>query len=108
MTDADDGDKAAYDLPSPSKAGAIEASAEQDGNGGGKGDELSPEEIAARVGWPQQFGWNHESALEGESMLDHQTWLEGNLADKFYGDWYHNAAVICFVRFSFYSVMNFS
>lgn len=96
MTDADDGDKAAYDLPSPSKAGAIEASAEQDGNGGGKGDELSPEEIAARVGWPQQFGWNHESALEGESMLDHQTWLEGNLADKFYGDWYHNAAIIFF------------
>lgn len=31
---------------------------------------------------------------------DHQTFLEGKLDDKFFGDWYHNAAVIVFACLS--------
>jgi Ca2+-dependent lipid-binding protein len=30
------------------------------------------------------------------TLLDHQTWLEGKLEDKFFGDWYHNAGIIIF------------
>ena len=31
-----------------------------------------------------------------ESLLDHQTFLEQKLDDKFFGDWYHNTGVIIF------------
>ena len=31
-----------------------------------------------------------------ESLLDHMTFLEGKLDDKFFGAWYHNAGVIVF------------
>jgi hypothetical protein len=39
-----------------------------------------------RAGWKPRFGngSTHDS-IEGESMLDHQTWVEGKLEDKFYG-----------------------
>lgn len=33
-------------------------------------------------------------------MIDHQTYLEGKLDDKFFGDWYHNAGVIIFACLS--------
>lgn len=48
------------------------------------------------TGWSPQFGWPVESVMEGESLLDHQTFLEGKISDKFFGDWYQNAAVIVF------------
>ncbi|KAI0136231.1 C2 domain-containing protein [Xylariales sp. AK1849] len=100
-TDVDDGTKAAYDLPPPSKAGAIEVQTDENGKtvdgGHPKQDEAA---LAAKVGWAQQFGWPADSVLEGDSLLDHQTWLEGQVSDKFYGDWYHNAAVIAFACLS--------
>jgi Ca2+-dependent lipid-binding protein len=34
------------------------------------------------------------------SLLDHQTWVEGKLEEKFYGDWYHNTGVIIFACLS--------
>lgn len=34
------------------------------------------------------------------TLLDHQTWLEERLEEKFYGDWYHNTAVIIFACLS--------
>jgi Ca2+-dependent lipid-binding protein len=37
-------------------------------------------------------------------MLDHQTWVESKLAEKFYGDWYHNTAVIIFACLASYVI----
>lgn len=37
-------------------------------------------------------------------MLDHQTFLEGKLDDKFFGDWYHNAGVIIFACLASWTV----
>jgi Ca2+-dependent lipid-binding protein len=41
-----------------------------------------------------------ENQEEEASMLDHQTFLEGKLEDKFFGDWYHNTGVIIFACLS--------
>lgn len=86
MTDRDDGSKPDYDLKEDSKAGAIEAAKDADGavTEGGKateGVEMGP----GVTGWSPQFGWPLESVMEGESLLDHQTWLEGQIPDKYYG-----------------------
>lgn len=32
--------------------------------------------------------------------MDHQTWVEGKLDEKYYGDWYHNTGVIIFASLS--------
>ncbi|KAK7924200.1 C2 domain-containing protein [Apiospora marii] len=98
VTDADDGNKADYELPSPSRAGAIDVPKDKEGNPftDDTHDEERPEDIAARVGWQQRYGWPHESPMTGESLLDHQTWLEGKIPATMYGDWYHNAGVIIF------------
>ncbi|KAF2968014.1 hypothetical protein GQX73_g5584 [Xylaria multiplex] len=99
VTDVDDGTKVAYDLPSPSKAGVVEFTKDEDGKPiqDGLDDE---EDIADKVGWNQRFGWPVDSVLSGDSMLDHSTWLEGKIPDAFFGDWYHNAAVIIFASLS--------
>lgn len=86
MTDRDDGSKPDYDLPEDSKAGVIEAPKTADGvaieNGKAvNGVEMGPE----MTGWAPRFGWPVESVMEGESLLDHQTWLEGQIPDKYYG-----------------------
>ena len=50
-----------------------------------------------KTGWAPRFGQGSITEEEAaESLLDHQTFLEGKLDDKFFGDWYHNAAVIIF------------
>ncbi|KXX80143.1 Tricalbin-3 [Madurella mycetomatis] len=97
VTDIDDGAKADVDLPTPSKAGAIEVRKGEDGkpleNDQADGDD---EDDFSRTGWAPRFGWPTESAHEGESMLDHTTWVESQMPEQFFGDWYHNAAVIAF------------
>lgn len=54
-----------------------------------------------RTGWAPRF---HEEPTEEEkaegTLLDHQDFLEGRLDDKFFGDWYHNAAIIVFACLS--------
>lgn len=42
-------------------------------------------EMGPQTGWSPRFGWPVESVMEGESLLDHQTWLEGKMPDKYYG-----------------------
>lgn len=89
MTDRDDGSKPDYELQEDSKAGAIEAPKDADGKliEGEKaagGVEMGP----GVTGWAPQFGWPVESVMEGESLLDHQTWLEGKIPDKYYGGAY--------------------
>jgi len=50
-----------------------------------------------RTGWAPKFVTDTTEADDEEAtLLDHQTFLEGRLPDKFFGDWYHNAAVIVF------------
>ncbi|OAA64481.1 membrane bound c2 domain containing protein [Niveomyces insectorum RCEF 264] len=101
-TDIDDGSAPAYDLPSPSKAGAIEVARTADGkpvaDGDAAGDDggMGP----GTTGWAPRFGWPVESSDEAASLLDHSTMLEGLLPDALYGDWYHNAAIIVFACLS--------
>jgi Ca2+-dependent lipid-binding protein len=49
-----------------------------------------------RTGWAPKFVTEKTEADEEGTLLDHQTFLEGRLPDKFFGDWYHNAAIIVF------------
>ncbi|KAM0814256.1 putative C2 domain-containing protein [Seiridium cardinale] len=97
-TDADDGGAKADYLPAASKSRVVEVERDEDGKV--IDQDQDKEALAAKVGWTQQFGWPHDSVLEGESLLDHQTWVEGQIPDKFYGDWYHNAGVIIFACLS--------
>ncbi|KAI0022961.1 tricalbin [Xylariomycetidae sp. FL0641] len=100
-TDVDDGNKAAYDLPPASKAGVVDdVEDEKKHLANGDAHPGDDEDLAAKVGWNQQFGWPMESVASGESMLDHTTWLDSKVPDKFFGDWYHNAAVIIFACLS--------
>ena len=89
VTDKDDGAKVEYDLPdtSDAKAGVVDMSKVQAGDGHGNGTipEDEEEDIASKVGWKSQFGWPVESVLEGESPLDHATWVEENLPEYLFG-----------------------
>jgi Ca2+-dependent lipid-binding protein len=65
-------------------------------NGAPPGDEYARD----RVGWAPRFGSGDPADDEGDTLLDHQTFLEGKLDDKFFGDWYHNTGVIVFACLS--------
>lgn len=98
MTDADDGVDAGYDLPPPTKAGAIAAASSPTTNtadGHVPQNEQDAQDEYAKVGWAPRFG-NPGDKEEDEDMRDHQTFLEGKLDDKFFGDWYHNAGLVIF------------
>ncbi|KAE8444609.1 hypothetical protein EG329_014440 [Mollisiaceae sp. DMI_Dod_QoI] len=108
-TDIDDGKPGAYDLPPPSTAGALAPTGPpKDANGkpltngtAGQVDKEDEERWIERAGWAPRFGSGiSDDSVEGESLLDHQTWVEGKLDDKFFGDWYHNTAVIVFACLS--------
>ncbi|KAF3925246.1 Tricalbin-3 [Dactylellina cionopaga] len=53
-----------------------------------------------RTGWAPRFGAGTEENAASfgvpldELDIDRTTWLEKNLDDKFFGDWYHNAGII--------------
>jgi Ca2+-dependent lipid-binding protein len=53
-----------------------------------------------RVGWAPRFGTGEHAEDDGDTLLDHQTFLESKLDDKFFGDWYHNTGVIIFACLS--------
>ncbi|KAM0310451.1 hypothetical protein ACHAO8_008058 [Botrytis cinerea] len=106
-TDIDDGSPGAYDLPPPSTAGALaapEKGSKQSGQAVANGFVDDDDEDARwieRAGWAPRFGSGDSGeSIEGESLLDHQTWIEGKIEDKFYGDWYQNTAVIIFACLS--------
>lgn len=53
------------------------------------------------MGWAPRFGLPGSDEPDDEgTLLDHQTWLEGKLEDKFFGDWYHNTGIIIFACLS--------
>ncbi|KAK3173796.1 hypothetical protein OEA41_007128 [Lepraria neglecta] len=103
-TDIDDGTPDQYDLPPPSKEGAVPASPQPDGtsnmpNGNINHDEN--ERYVQKTGWAPRFGQGSITEEEaGASLLDHATLLETKLDEKFFGDWYHNAGVIVFACLS--------
>jgi len=48
------------------------------------------EESWSKLGWTPRFGSGEtEEDKEAGTLLDHQTFLEGKLEDKFYGGTYH-------------------
>ena len=101
VSDQDDGQDAGYDLPPPSKEGAIAIPASSTTpNGTARPDELDE---YAKVGWAPRFGNPGDKDYEG-TLLDHQDYLEGALDDKFFGDWYHNAGVIIFACLASWTV----
>lgn len=94
-TDIDDGTPGAYNLPSPTTAGALAAPiAAKDKSGkpltngvNGVIDEDENDRWIERAGWAPRFG-NGAASIEGETLADHQTWVEGKLDDKFFGGKY--------------------
>ena len=94
-TDIDDGTPGAYNLPPPSTAGAIAApkAAAKDSTGkplangtNGQIDADDEDRWIERTGWAPRFGSGASNeSMEGESLADHQTWVEGKLDDKFFG-----------------------
>lgn len=97
----DDG-KADYDLPPPRSATAIlaeEANA-TDAKGGKDMDE-DLRWARDRTGWAPKFHAEKTAEEQAEgTLLDHQDFLESRIPDKFFGDWYHNAAIIVFACLS--------
>ncbi|CAI4216220.1 unnamed protein product [Parascedosporium putredinis] len=82
ITDADTSGAPLADLPSPTTAGVLDAPRDKDGKVVKDGeDPLDGDAAFSRTGWAPRFGWPDQ---------------EESLPDKFYGDWYHNAAVIVF------------
>jgi hypothetical protein len=85
-TDLDDGSGPTLDLPEPTKAGVVDINKEagKQGPDGSAGDEetgMGPD----TTGWEPRFGWPADSVEGGDSMQDHTTWVESNLADHLYG-----------------------
>jgi hypothetical protein len=84
LTMQDDGTPDQYDLPPPSTSGALAAptDAEVKANGGAREDDGW-----SKVGWAPRFGSgdSKEEKEDETNLLDHQTFLESKLDDKFFG-----------------------
>ena len=94
----DDGTPDQYDLPPPTASGAVPVSATENGdttlNGGITSDENTQWE--EKVGWAPRFGQGSITEAEAqESLLDHQTFLESKLDDKFFGGKFDHATNEC-------------
>ncbi|KAI9810868.1 MAG: hypothetical protein M1826_003436 [Phylliscum demangeonii] len=91
-----------YDLPSSEKGVAL-AAVVPNGDAAPLGAPLPVDENARwveRAGWAPRFGSSEEPEQGAADPADHQTLIEKHLDEKFFGDWYHNAAVIVFACLS--------
>ena len=83
-----DGGPDQFDLPPPTKAGAI-ASPQSPTFEGKANGHIHHDEKAAyeeKTGWAPRFSQHTMTEAEAnESLLDHQTLLEAKLDDKFFG-----------------------
>lgn len=83
----DDGKPDQYDLPPPQSAAAAQsanASAEKTSLQNGAPPE--EEDQWSKLGWAPRFGSGETEEDKTEvSLLDHQTFLEGKLDEKFFG-----------------------
>ncbi|KAL2864936.1 putative membrane bound C2 domain protein (vp115) [Aspergillus lucknowensis] len=99
ITDKDGGTPAPNDLPPPR---AAETPLDEKADGTTEQKKQTEQDDAVRwardrTGWAPQFMQEPTQEEHDETtLLDHQTFLEGKLDDKFFGDWYHNAGVIVF------------
>ncbi|POR39621.1 Uncharacterized protein PYUK71.03c [Tolypocladium paradoxum] len=108
ITDQDDGTGPDADLPEPSKAGVLDVATDADGKRLAHGTDPEAKETPfSRTGWAPKIGWPAEGATQGESLLDHATWIEGKLPDTLYGDWYHNVGLVIFACISSWLVAVF-
>ncbi|KAK7398386.1 Tricalbin-2 [Neonectria punicea] len=108
ITDVDDGTGPTEDLPEPSKDGVLDVARDEDGKLLADGEDPGSEEPPySRTGWAPRLGWPTDEMLEQESLLDHATWVEGQLPDTLYGDWYHNVGIIIFACVSSWLVAVF-
>ncbi|KAI4208228.1 MAG: hypothetical protein LQ346_000108 [Caloplaca aetnensis] len=89
---SDDGTPDQYELPPPTKGGALPPSpttATADGKTAQANGHLHQDDKTRyedRVGWAPRFGQGSITEAEAaESPLDHQTWVESKLDDKFFG-----------------------
>lgn len=85
VSDIDDGTGPDEDLPEIGKAGVIDVATDADGNRVAEADPGAKELPFSRTGWAPKFGAIGDKLAEGESLLDHATWMEGKLPDKLYG-----------------------
>lgn len=86
MTDKGDSDEPVADLPEPTKAGVLELPKDKEGKPIKDGADPSEDpDIWEKTGWAPRLGWPYEAPHEAESLLDHSTWLEGQLGDKLFG-----------------------
>ncbi|KAI9704934.1 MAG: hypothetical protein M1836_006714 [Candelina mexicana] len=130
VTDIDDGSPDQYDLPAPTTEGAVAVSPTVEGKPEAANGHITEDEKARwveRAGWAPRFGPGSFADSEGTTLLDHQTWVESKLDDKFFGgkalralpyalrllllgasganilamvEWYHNTGVIIFACLS--------
>ncbi|KAI9844655.1 MAG: hypothetical protein M1838_002093, partial [Thelocarpon superellum] len=98
-TDIDDGSPDQYNLPTPSNAMALPAEPPgTDGKGHATNGHMTEEENARwieRTGWAPRFGMGVVDD-GADDVREQSTWIETRLDEKFFGDWYHNTAVIVF------------
>lgn len=92
-----DGTPDQYDLPAPSKGGALPPSPATSTNPGQANGHIHQDDKSRyedRVGWAPRFGQDSITEVEAqESPLDHQTWVESKLDNKFFGGKVHRAPV---------------
>ena len=77
-----------YDLPSPTKAGAVGLAKSANGSEHSRSNSVLNEDsrwARDRTGWGPRFGYGDPADDEGTTLLEHQTWLEGKLEDKWFG-----------------------
>lgn len=76
-----------YDLPSPTANGAVETPTDvEDGAANGHISTDEKKSYEEKTGWAPRFGQGDLTAEEADaSLLDHQTWLESRLDEKFFG-----------------------
>ncbi|PPJ58204.1 hypothetical protein CBER1_02571 [Cercospora berteroae] len=101
VTDTDDGYENP-DLPPPSKEGAI-STIQDPAVDAAHGQVNADDDQYAKVGWAPRFG-NPGDNEDEDDTRDHQTFLEGKIDDKFFGDWYHNAGLIIFACLSSWTI----
>ena len=104
VSDAAGGKKSelAKALPAAGKGGAMSAAELAK-----EGESVGDNQISAtgfdysRTGWAPRFGIPVPDGTDMDTLMtDQSTWLEERLQDKFFGDWYHNAAIIFFCAFT--------
>lgn len=67
-------------------SGVIDVARDAEGNPLAPGlDPEATEPPFSRTGWAPQIGWPSDDMMQQESLLDHQTWVEGQLPDSLYG-----------------------